>query len=109
MHVEMRGGPGLTLSDCSWCNTAGNYVVQRALSVAPAELGMQVVDAIRPHLVSLANTSGGRRITAVRGTLLGCLVFVPSCFCRTSVLPLLSCCRVVVLSYQSSMPFAACL
>ncbi len=42
----------------------GNYVVQRALSVAPADLGMEVVDAMRPHLQSLANTSGGRRITA---------------------------------------------
>lgn len=42
----------------------GNYVVQRALSVASTELGMEVVEAIRPHLASLTNTSGGRRITA---------------------------------------------
>jgi hypothetical protein len=32
--------------------------------VAPADLGLEVVDAMRPYLQSLANTSGGRRITA---------------------------------------------
>jgi hypothetical protein len=44
----------------------GNYVVQRALTVANVEMGSRLVAAIRPHLPSLANSSGGRRITAVR-------------------------------------------
>lgn len=43
----------------------GNYVVQRALTVSSIELGTQLVNAIRPHLPALANSSGGRRITAV--------------------------------------------
>lgn len=41
-----------------------NYVVQRALSVCLEEQCMQLVHAIRPHLVYIKNTSGGRRITA---------------------------------------------
>lgn len=43
----------------------GNYVIQRALTVANVDMGARLVDAIRPHLPALANSSGGRRITAV--------------------------------------------
>lgn len=42
----------------------GNYVVQRALMVSSSDLGMQLVAAIRPHMASIANTAGGRRIKA---------------------------------------------
>lgn len=41
-----------------------NYVVQRALSVASHSHGMALVEAIRPHLHSMRNTAGGRRIVA---------------------------------------------
>ncbi|KAH9192564.1 hypothetical protein AeNC1_005468 [Aphanomyces euteiches] len=41
-----------------------NYVVQRALSVASEENCLQLVAAIRPHLASMKNTQGGRRIQA---------------------------------------------
>lgn len=41
-----------------------NYVVQRALSVCSNEHGLMLVNAIRPHLPGMKNTSGGRRITA---------------------------------------------
>jgi len=39
-----------------------NYVIQRALSVANYTKGMQLVDAVKPHLNSMRNTAGGRRI-----------------------------------------------
>jgi len=52
----------------------GNYVIQRALSVATHAQATRLVDAIRPHLLSsqqggqscagLRNTAGGRRILA---------------------------------------------
>ena len=52
----------------------GNYVIQRALSVATLAQATQLVDAIRPHLLAsqhggqscagLRNTAGGRRILA---------------------------------------------
>ncbi|TMW59017.1 hypothetical protein Poli38472_007162 [Pythium oligandrum] len=41
-----------------------NYVVQRALCVASEDQCLALVKAIRPHLVAMKNTSGGRRITA---------------------------------------------
>ncbi|KAF0700281.1 Aste57867_9189 [Aphanomyces stellatus] len=41
-----------------------NYVVQRALSVASEENCLALVAAIRPHLASMKNTQGGRRIQA---------------------------------------------
>ncbi|KAJ0396975.1 hypothetical protein P43SY_008637 [Pythium insidiosum] len=41
-----------------------NYVVQRALSVAPEGACLALVAAIRPHLAALRHTSGGRRIAA---------------------------------------------
>lgn len=41
-----------------------NYVVQRALCVCSEEQCLLLVKAIRPHLASMKNTSGGRRITA---------------------------------------------
>ncbi|KDO19457.1 hypothetical protein SPRG_15362 [Saprolegnia parasitica CBS 223.65] len=41
-----------------------NYVVQRALSVASDEHCLCLVHAIAPHLPSMKNTSGGRRIQA---------------------------------------------
>jgi hypothetical protein len=41
-----------------------NYVVQRALSVATHNKGLQLVEAIKPHLHSMRNTAGGRRIIA---------------------------------------------
>ena len=52
----------------------GNYVIQRALSVATHAQAIRLVDAIKPHLLSsqqggqncagLRNTAGGRRILA---------------------------------------------
>mmetsp|Transcript_8113 Transcript_8113/g.17549 ORF Transcript_8113/g.17549 Transcript_8113/m.17549 type:complete len:884 (+) Transcript_8113:377-3028(+) len=52
----------------------GNYVIQRALSVATHSQATRLVDAIKPHLLSsqqggqscagLRNTAGGRRILA---------------------------------------------
>lgn len=39
-----------------------NYVVQRALSVATHSRGLQLVEAVRPHLHAMRNTAGGRRI-----------------------------------------------
>ncbi|DAZ93606.1 TPA: hypothetical protein N0F65_003656 [Lagenidium giganteum] len=41
-----------------------NYVVQRALCVCTEEQCLALVKAIRPHLVAMKNTSGGRRIMA---------------------------------------------
>ncbi|RHY30713.1 hypothetical protein DYB32_004082 [Aphanomyces invadans] len=41
-----------------------NYVVQRALSVASDENCLDLVTAMRPHLTSMKNTQGGRRIQA---------------------------------------------
>ncbi|RHY79471.1 hypothetical protein DYB31_004895 [Aphanomyces astaci] len=41
-----------------------NYVVQRALSVASDDNCLDLVAAIRPHLASMKNTQGGRRIQA---------------------------------------------
>jgi len=42
----------------------GNYVIQRSLTVSSIDMGTKLVNAIRPHLPALANSSGGRRITA---------------------------------------------
>lgn len=42
----------------------GNYVVQRALSVATHAQAVQLVEAMRPHLSCMQNTAGGRRILA---------------------------------------------
>ena len=47
----------------------GNYVIQRALAVASHTQALQLVDAMRPHLMSsvgggIRNTAGGRRILA---------------------------------------------
>lgn len=66
----------------------GNYVIQRALTVSSIDMGTKLVGAIRPHLPALANSSGGRRITAVSHCylclrslcclwLLACLAFIP--------------------------------
>jgi len=41
-----------------------NYVVQRALSVATYNKGIMLVEAIKPHLHTMRNTAGGRRIAA---------------------------------------------
>ncbi|CAM9903471.1 unnamed protein product, partial [Heterosigma akashiwo] len=40
----------------------GNYVIQRALSVAGPEQGLRLVSAIRPHLHKLQASSSGRRV-----------------------------------------------
>jgi hypothetical protein len=40
----------------------GNYVVQTALEFAPADLGMQLIDIMRPILPSIRQTPYGRRI-----------------------------------------------
>jgi hypothetical protein len=40
-----------------------NYVVQRALTVAPRREALTLIDSVRPHLALIKNTSGGRRIT----------------------------------------------
>eukprot|EP01041_Mallomonas_annulata_P004221 gene4221-8399_t len=42
----------------------GNYVVQSALDAVPHNVGLRLVEALKPHLVGLRNTSGGRRIMA---------------------------------------------
>eukprot|EP00607_Mallomonas_marina_P008554 CAMPEP_0182418610 /NCGR_PEP_ID=MMETSP1167-20130531/2992_1 /TAXON_ID=2988 /ORGANISM="Mallomonas Sp, Strain CCMP3275" /LENGTH=523 /DNA_ID=CAMNT_0024592889 /DNA_START=42 /DNA_END=1613 /DNA_ORIENTATION=- len=42
----------------------GNYVVQSALDAVSQSVGMRLVEALRPHLIGLRNTSGGRRIMA---------------------------------------------
>mmetsp|Transcript_59544 Transcript_59544/g.70956 ORF Transcript_59544/g.70956 Transcript_59544/m.70956 type:complete len:1038 (+) Transcript_59544:183-3296(+) len=42
----------------------GNYVVQRALSVATHAQAVRLVEAMRPHLTGIRNTAGGRRIVA---------------------------------------------
>lgn len=42
----------------------GNYVVQRALSVATHSQAIILVDVMRPHLQGMRNTAGGRRIVA---------------------------------------------
>lgn len=42
----------------------GNYVVQRALSVATHAQAVRLVEAMRPHLPAIRNTAGGRRIVA---------------------------------------------
>lgn len=42
----------------------GNYVVQRALGVCSLSAARALVDAMRPHLPSIASTAGGRRIVA---------------------------------------------
>jgi hypothetical protein len=41
-----------------------NYVIQRALSVATQQQAGALVNAMRPHLMILRHTSGGRRIIA---------------------------------------------
>ena len=41
-----------------------NYVIQRALSVATPQQAAALVSAMRPHLMMLRHTSGGRRIIA---------------------------------------------
>jgi len=47
----------------------GNYVIQRAISVATHAQAMKLVDAMRPHLANgndggISNTPGGRRVIA---------------------------------------------
>lgn len=42
----------------------GNYVVQKALSVATHAQAVRLVEAMRPHLPGMRNTAGGRRIVA---------------------------------------------
>jgi len=42
----------------------GNYVVQKALSVANHAQAVRLVEAMRPHLPGMRNTAGGRRIVA---------------------------------------------
>merc|ERR1712157_515923 len=47
----------------------GNYVIQRAISVATHAQAMKLVDAMRPHLANgndggISNTAGGRRVIA---------------------------------------------
>lgn len=42
----------------------GNYVVQKALSVATHAQAVGLVEAMRPHLPGMRNTAGGRRIVA---------------------------------------------
>lgn len=42
----------------------GNYVVQKALSVANHSQAVRLVEAMRPHLPGMRNTAGGRRIVA---------------------------------------------
>ena len=42
----------------------GNYVVQKALSVATHAQAIRLVDAMRPHLPGMRNTAVGRRIVA---------------------------------------------
>lgn len=39
-----------------------NYVVQRALTVASLDQGTLLVNAIKPHLEAIRNTSCGRRL-----------------------------------------------
>lgn len=57
------------LTTCSKLNRMlqdqfANYVVQRALCVCAEDQCLLLVQAIRPHLAAMKNTSGGRRITA---------------------------------------------
>lgn len=42
----------------------GNYVVQKALSVATHAQAVRLVEAMHPHLPGMRNTAGGRRIVA---------------------------------------------
>jgi len=42
----------------------GNYVVQKALSVATHSQAVRLVEAMRHHLPGMRNTAGGRRIVA---------------------------------------------
>jgi len=41
-----------------------NYVIQRAISVAPVDIARYLVESIRPHLNVLKDSSGGRKIIA---------------------------------------------
>jgi len=39
-----------------------NYVVQKAITVAPTDVAMKLIDVVRPHLATLKDNSGGKRI-----------------------------------------------
>lgn len=57
----------------------GNYVVQRALSVATHAQAIRLVEAMRPHLVATTTTSGNMRNGGVRNTAGGRRIIAKIC------------------------------